>query len=144
MSRPRRPAGFIARFDRKPAAVADAEIPEPTFNLEYERVASARLVELLTHAELEELLGALGYTIRRARTRQTGLDRRGSKPELAAAFPTKHGIDLFADAEIRKLVPKRGKVDAPGRWHPGKSSALRFVQSVKARPAWRWIQSVTG
>jgi hypothetical protein len=95
---PRRTGGFIARFNRKPAAVADAEIPEPTFKAEYERTASARLVDLLTHAELEELLGALVYTIRRARTRQTGLDRRGSKPELAAALLTKHGIDLFADA----------------------------------------------
>lgn len=127
---PRRTGGFVARFNRKPAPVVDSEVAEPTFKSEYERIASARLVELLSHAELEELLGALVYTIRRARTRQTGLDRRGSKAELAAALLTKHGIDLFADADIRKLVAKRARAEAPGRWHPGKSSALRFVESM--------------
>lgn len=127
---PRRIGGFVARFNRKPVAVVDTDIAEPTFKAEYERVASARLAELLSHADLEELLGDLVYTIRRARTRQTGQDRRGSKPELAAALLTQHGIDLFADTEVRKLVAKRAKTDAPGRWHPGKASALRFVESL--------------
>lgn len=126
----RRIGGFVARFNKRPAAVVDDEVPEPTFRAEYERIASARLVELLSHADLEELLGDLVYTIRRARMRQTGHDRRGSKPELAAALLTKHGIDLFASPEVRQLVAKRAKVRPPGRWHSGKSSALRFVELV--------------
>src|SRR5690606_3302212 len=110
--------------------VVEGEVPEPVFRAEHERVASARLVELLSHADLEELLGDLVYTIRRARTRQTGHDRRGSKAELAAALLTQHGIDLFADTEVRQLVARRAKVKSPGRWHPGKASALRFVESL--------------
>lgn len=127
---PRGTGGFTARFNKRPAAVVEGEVPEPIFRADHERLASARLVELLSHADLEELLGDLVYTIRRARTRQTGQDRRGSKPELAAALLTKHGIDLFADSGVRQLVAKRAKAKAPGRWHPGKSSALHFVESL--------------
>ncbi|HWL64254.1 MAG TPA: DEAD/DEAH box helicase family protein [Steroidobacteraceae bacterium] len=127
---PRRIGGFIARFNKRPAAVVEGEVPEPVFRTEHERIASARLVELLSHADLEELLGDLVYTIRRARTRQTGQDRRGSKPELAAALLTQHGIDLFAGTEVRQLVARRAKVKSPGRWHPGKASALRFVEAL--------------
>lgn len=127
---PRRIGGFTARFNNRPASVVDGEVPEPTFRAEHERVASARLVELLSHADLEELLGDLVYTIRRARMRQTGHDRRGSKPELAAALLTQHGIDLFTNVEVRQLVAKRARVKPPGRWHSGKASALRFVESA--------------
>jgi len=135
----RRIGGFLARFNKRPAAVVEVDVPQPIFRAEHERVASARLVELLSHADLEELLGDLVYTIRRARTRQTGQDRRGSKPELAAALLTQLGIDLFADTDVRQLVAKRAKVKPPGRWHSGKASALRFVELLAFPPDYAGI-----
>lgn len=128
---PRRKGGFIARFNRRPKTVNDADIPAPTFKAEYERIAAGRLVELLSHQDLEDLLGDLVYTIRRARSRLTGEDRRGSKPELAAAVLTKYGIDLLADSEARGLIARRAKLSSPGRWHPGKAAAIRFVEALR-------------
>lgn len=93
-------------------------------------MAARRLAELLTYPGLEELLGPLVYTIRRARARLTGEDRRGSKLELAAALLTQHDIDLFAAKDLRARVAKRARVPCPGRWHPGKGGALRFVEAV--------------
>ncbi|MEJ0086416.1 MAG: DEAD/DEAH box helicase [Pseudomonadota bacterium] len=127
---PRRIGGFIARYNRRPKAVDDEDIPIPTFKSEFERLACERLRELLSHADLEELLGDLVYTIRRARSRQTGEDRRGTKAELAAALLTKYGIDLLSDTEVRGLIAKRAKVKSPGRWHPGKATALKFVETL--------------
>jgi DNA repair protein RadD len=124
--------GFIARFAKRPKSVDDTEIPAPSFRTEHDRLAAERLVTLLSHAEFEALLGPdLVYAIRRARKRQTGTDRRGSKPELAAALLTKCGIDLFVDTEVRKTVAKRANATAPGRWHPGKASAIRFVEAAQ-------------
>lgn len=127
---PPRAGGFIARFNRRPKPADDASVPAPTFKTHHEGKAAERLVELLSHAELEELLGDLVYAIRRARLRQTGEDRRGSKAELAAALLTKHGIDLFAAGDVRYAVAKRGKLKAPARWHAGKASAIRFVEAA--------------
>lgn len=127
---PPRAGGFVAHFVRRPKTVDEAAIEPPKFKLPYEEKAAVRLVELLSHAELEELLGDLVYAIRRARARATGEDRRGSKAELAAALLTKHGIDLFADRDVRFAVAKRTKLSAPARWHAGKASALRFVEEA--------------
>lgn len=128
---PKGTGGFVANFAHKPKGAKESEVPEPTYRSEHERVAAARLVELLNFQDLEELLGNLVYSIRRARLRLTGEDRRGSKPELAAAVLTKYGIDLFSDKDVRAMVAKRAKTTFPGRWHPGKGAALRFVEQLQ-------------
>ena len=127
---PRRTGGFIARFAKRPNQKPDAEIAAPSFKSEHEKNAADRLAELLSHPELEELLGDLVYTIRRARLRLTGEDRRGSKGELAAALLTKHGIDLFCDTDVRTLIAKRAKAKYPNRWHAGKGTAIKFVEAA--------------
>lgn len=128
---PRGAGGFIARFARRPKQSPEGETSAPPFKTDYERRAADRIAELLSHSELEELLGDLVYTIRRARLRLTGEDRRGSKSELAAALLTKHGIDLFCDPDVRTLIAKRAKAKCPNRWHAGKGTALRFVESAQ-------------
>jgi superfamily II DNA or RNA helicase len=122
--------GFVAKFAKRPNQKPDAEIVAPSFKSEHERKAAERLAELLSHPELEELLGDLVYTIRRARLRLTGEDRRGSKSELAAALLTKHGIDLFCYPDVRALIAKRAKAKYPNRWHAGKSTAIKFVEAA--------------
>lgn len=126
----RRSGGFTARFKRRPAAVDEGVPTQAIVATEWERATTQRLDSLLSHAELEELLGELVYTIRRARVQLTGVDRRGTKTELAAALVTQHGIDLFLKPEIRSLVARKLKVDCPGRWHPGKGAAVRFVAAT--------------
>ena len=123
--------GFVAYFAHKPKGAKEADVQEPTYRTEYERVAAGRLVELLNFQDLEEMLGNLVYSIRRARLRLTGEDRRGSKSELAAAVLTRYGIDLFSHKEVRALVAKRAKMTSPGRWHPGKGAALKFVEQLQ-------------
>ncbi len=127
---PRGAGGFIARFARRPKQAPETDITAPTFKTGYEKQAAELIAELLSHSELEELLGDLVYTIRRARLRLTGEDRRGSKGELAAALLTKHGIDLFCDSDVRALIAKRAKAKYPNRWHAGKGTALRFVEAA--------------
>jgi hypothetical protein len=122
--------GFAAKFKRRPKAPDEAAPAPRILGTKWEQSAADRLAALLSHAELEELLGDLVYTIRRARMQATGEDRRGNKAELAAALVTQHGIDLFIDRDIRALVAKKLKVDCPGRWHPGKGTAMRFVTAV--------------
>jgi DNA repair protein RadD len=127
---PRGSGGFAAKF-KKRAAAPDETTPAPRIpGMAWEQSAADRLAALLSHAELEELLGDLVYTIRRARMQATGEDRRGNKAELAAALITQHGIDLFMHRDTRVLMAKKCKVDCPGRWHPGKGTALRFVTAV--------------
>ena len=128
---PRRIGGFTARFVRRPKQAATASTTPDLFRNDVDSQAAARLTELLSHEDLESLLGDLLYTIRRARIKKTGEDRRGSKMELAGALVTQYGIDLFAEGEVRKLVAKRAKLVSPGRWHPGKGTALRFVADLK-------------
>ncbi len=127
---PRGSGGFCAKFRRRPAPVDESTPSAPVLSNEWEQATASRLETLLSHAELESLLGELVYTIRRARMQATGADRRGTKAELAAALITQHGMDLFLDREIRALVARKLKTDCPGRWHPGKDAALRFVAAT--------------
>jgi superfamily II DNA or RNA helicase len=122
--------GFAAKFQQRPKPPDEAFSSPRIFGPKWEQSAADRLAALLSHAELEGLLGELVYTIRRARMQATGEDRRGNKAELAAALVTQYGIDLFTDRDTRVLVAKKCKVDCPGRWHPGKGTALRFVTAV--------------
>ncbi len=104
---------------------------EPTFSLEsWEEAGARRLEELLDFKTLEALLGTFQYTLRQARLRQSGEDRRGTKGELARALVVQHGLDLFADGAIRDAVGKITRVESPSRWHAGKASAGEFVAAA--------------
>jgi hypothetical protein len=93
----------------------------------WEEETVARLSELLPHGVLEDLLGPLLQTVRRARQAEIGSDRRGTKRELAAALVLQHGVDLFCDRDIRRAVARAARVSGPASWHPGKPAAIKFV-----------------
>lgn len=122
--------GFSARLRKTATTKDDEDIDFSAIPSGWERVAAQRLTELLSHKDLEELLGDLLYTVRLARARATGKDRRGRKDELAGALIVQHGIDLFREKSVRDMVGKRCKVDSPGRWHPGKGAAASFVAAA--------------
>lgn len=121
--------GFRARYARTPKP-ADETALGFEFEHAWQTQGVERLTELLTHAQLEQLLGNLVYTVRRARQQMTGEDRRGSKKELAAALIIQHDIDLLRDTEVRKVVGRACKAKPPGRWHPGKGGAIAFTREV--------------
>lgn len=128
---PRRVGGFKAKIRRRPVPVPGHQaLGVKLFETDWENAAVDRLVELLSHEETEHLLGDLLYTVRRMRLEETGVNRRGTKQELAAALIIQHGVDLFADRTIRSLVARKARVSCPRRWVPGKASALRFVASA--------------
>jgi len=123
--------GFRARIARRPLPPEEPGSLAGLCSTEWEAQGAERLAELLSHAELEALLGGLVYTLRRARMKLTGEDRRGTKRELAAALIIAHGIDLFRHRGIRSLIAKRCDAPFPSRWHPGKGAALEFVRQVR-------------
>ncbi len=127
---PRGKGGFRARFRRRAAAANESDERTQVFENAWENDAVDRLRELLSHKELEGLLGDLVYTVRRARIQMTGEDRRGTKTELATALVIQHQIDLFRHAPIRTLVGRKCRVRPPGRWYPGKGRALQFVHAA--------------
>lgn len=97
----------------------------------WERAAVARLVEVLGHKQLEDLLGDLTHTVRQARLARDGEDRRGTKSELAAALVIRHSVDLLAEGAVRAALGKACKVRPPLRWVAGKPAALEFAAAVK-------------
>jgi DNA repair protein RadD len=118
--------GFTARHRR--GRFPDEAATGPLLLREgWERSAVERLVDLLPHAVLEDLLADLLYTLRQVRLRTEGADRRGTKRELATALVLQHGIDLFGAVPVREAVARATAVHFPKRWHPGKSSASDFV-----------------
>lgn len=96
----------------------------------WERAAVARLVELLGHKQLEDLLGDLTHTVRHARLVRDGVDRRGTKQELAAALVVRHSVDLLANGEVRQALGKACKISAPRRWVAGKPAAIEFAATT--------------
>jgi superfamily II DNA or RNA helicase len=132
--------GFRARY-AKPPKRADESIPSPEFEHDWQNRGVERLAELLSHARLEELLGDLVYTVRRARQQMTGEDRRGNKRELAAALTIQHDIDLLRDTNVRKAVARACKLKPPGRWHPGKGAAIDFARDVGFPPEFAGLPS---
>src|SRR5262249_33644287 len=122
--------GFRARIARRLLPPEEPGTLEGLFKREWQMQGAERLAELLSHSELEHLLGDLVYTLRRARMKLTGEDRRGTKRELAAALVIARDVDLFRDREIRTMVAKRSRVANPARWIPGKGTALQFVRAA--------------
>ena len=127
---PKGKGGFQARFAKRAATTKEEAQGCEIFEAAWQNNTVDRLRELLAHKELEDLLGDLVYTVRRARIHMEGVDRRGTKSELAAALVIQHDIDLFRDAQIRKMIAKKCKVAFPKRWHPGKDTAIRFSEDV--------------
>lgn len=129
----------IDRIDREEDG-AEAErgagggAPEDELPAAWQRRSVDRLVELLRYREIEELLGGLLFTLRRARRAETGEDRRGTKRELATALVLRHGVDLLADPGVRRAVGRAAGVTPPGRWHPGKAAATAFVRRAGFPP----------
>ncbi len=125
---PQRIGGFVAKRAR--GGIAAEEPPDGTLREDWEETAVARLIELFSHRDLEELLGPLIHTVRQSRIAGGEADRRGTKSELATALVIQHGIDLLANGEVRRALAKAGGVEAPSKWHPGKGAALEFVEIV--------------
>jgi DNA repair protein RadD len=118
--------GFAARHKR--GRFPDEAAGGPLLLREgWEQSAVDRLVELLPHAAIEELLADLLYTLRQVRLKSEGSDRRGTKRELATALVLQHGVDLFAAVPVREAVARAAGVAFPKRWHPGKGTASEFV-----------------
>ncbi len=126
---PRGRGGYEARYARPPKR-PDESAAVAAFEHAWQNLGVARLAELLSHAQLEKLLGDLVYTVRRARQQMTGEDRRGNKRELASALIIQHGVDLLRDAGIRRTIGRASGTTAPRRWHPGKGSALEFAAAA--------------
>ncbi len=121
--------GFQAKYAKRPKP-ADETAPVPEFEHHWQNQGIERLVDLLSHADLEGLLGELIYTVRRARHKLTGEDRRGNKRELASALVIQHGIDLLRPPKVRKLIGRKCRLKPPVRWYPGKAAALAFTQAA--------------
>src|SRR5262249_10223802 len=87
-------AGGVAIKKRKGKFTDEEEGEDLLLRTEWEKQAVTRLSEVLPHSDLEDLLGSLLQTVRQVRKEQTGIDRRGTKRELATALVLQHGIDL--------------------------------------------------
>lgn len=127
---PRGVGGFRARSIRRQLPADESTTTEPLSCAEWENAAALRLSELLDYRHLEERLGELAYAMRRARVKQTGEDRRGTKREIAQGLLIRHGRDLFRDAALRDRVARAVQIENPSRWYPGKERALRFVEAA--------------
>ena len=107
-SGPRKVGGLIAKWARPRT---EEEADTPVVDLEpWAKTAAERLETLLSQSELSNLVGDLESGIRNARRIETGEDRPSRKSELATALLLKHGLDLFADSEVRKSVAKALKL----------------------------------
>ena len=126
-SGPPRIGGLIAKQQR---VRSEDAIGPSTVELEpWARATAERLEALLSQSQLLTLVGDLESGIRNARRIHTGDDRPSRKSELAAALVLQHGVDLFRDSDIRKMVAKALKIGAPGAWHPGKWGAAQFIEA---------------
>src|SRR5436309_5805643 len=130
---PQRAGGFVVR-KRKGRLPDEASGDNLLLRTEWEEQAVQRLEQLLQHTELEDLLGSLLQTVRQVRREETGIDRRGTKVELATALVLQHGIDLFCESSVRQQVAKACGVTYPERWHPGKGAADEFVNRTGFPP----------
>ena len=132
---PKGTGGFQLSLPKSRLPSPEAEEVEGIHGEPWENATVARLVELLQHKELEDLLGTLVWTVRAARKLRTGEDRRGTKTELAHALLLKHGrIDLFCDKDVRKIISRKCGIQHPERWHPGKRVSHVFVHRTGFPP----------
>jgi DNA repair protein RadD len=128
-SGPRKIGGFIAHYKRRghpTVALQEAKTAEIKQE-EWEASAAERLVDILDHSTLEDLLSDLKSVLRRLREVETGVDRRGTKRELADALLIAHGRDLLSLKPVREALGKQCGVKVPGNWHSGKEAAIEFT-----------------
>src|SRR5712691_8010999 len=129
----RQPTGFsetISRPIRKSASIiATGDFGEGGFVLApWEREAIHRLISLLPHQTLENLLGPLTYTVRKLREMETGEDVRGTKTDLANALIIAYSRDLLAEKPIRSAIARACRVSHPAAWYPGRESSFEFAE----------------
>ncbi len=140
-SYPSLPLPRTKRVSARPLSSSPKPIAEPAYNeavepLEFgeleswESEAISLLARTLDHRTLERLVGDFQYTIRQLRRLRTGVDRRGTKVELAHALLLRHQRDLFAQKVVRDAVARALRVDSPERWIAGKNAAREFVKQV--------------
>ena len=132
-SGPSRIGGFAAKNQRGKLP-EEPEGDDSLLREGWEDEVVRRLTDWFQHKDLEELLGDLAYTVRQSRIARGEEDRRGKKGELATALVVQHGIDLFANGEVRRAISRVSGIPAPDRWFPGKSGALQFVQALGLPP----------
>lgn len=125
--------GFVARQIRA-AAPVEAAGGVALLREAWEDAAVARLVELLSLKQLEELLGRLRLFVRRVRVAREGVDRPLRKDEAASALVIQHGIDLLAHKPVRAALARACGVPAPESWHAGKNAAIAFVRAARLPP----------
>ncbi len=129
---PPKVGGFAVR--RRKGVLPVEESAAFTWAHEWERATVDRLVALLSHAALEDLLGPLRETVRQTRTARTGVSRRSNKTELSVALLLNHGVDLFLSTDVRTAVGRAAKVETPAKWHSGKRKAIEFVKLAAFPP----------
>lgn len=112
---------------------------------ELEEMTVNRLCELFDHKTLEGFLGSsFLYIIRETRKRKKGEDRRGTKKELALALIVRHGVDLLADANIRKEIASKCGLKFPQKWYPGKNTAIEFIKGAGLPPQLAGVETPEG
>jgi len=131
---PRRQGGFrpVAKppslrksdYANKPYEVSDAGLDSD------DSKAVERLSEVLGRESLEELVGKGILNALRSYARiSEKTDLSFNKTALATMLVVRDGKSLFADKGVREAVQKalNPKQDPPGKWHPGKSTSIRWV-----------------
>lgn len=126
---PKRSGGFVVKKQKTPPR-QDSTGDIVFLREGWEKDTAERLSQLISYSDLENFLGGLQQTLRQVRKAETNEDRRGTKPEFAAALVLRYGIDLLSHKEIRQAVAKTCKTTFPGKWHPGKTSAIEFVKKT--------------
>ena len=102
-----------------------AELPDDL------RSAALRLASLLSHAELEGLLGRdLVNGFRSLARTALGKNPKLSKESIAGALIIQFGTELFSDKARRSIVANKLNVDFPKRWFPGGYAAVKFAVST--------------
>ena len=139
---PRRSGGFVLKTRRSRKVVDVLDGDQPLLPNEWEVSAVRRLEELLTRAELEDLLGKLKDDLRRSRYAEYHIDRPSTVRELAVALVLQRGIDLFCgDLELRSKIAAKCGIPPLKRWHPGKGAAIEFVKQAGFPPELAGIPS---
>jgi DNA repair protein RadD len=128
-----RGGGFRAALSTEPTVEdpdRDVTIDPGIALLDWQRAAVELIAEALQREQLRILVGPLAGTIRTAIRIREGMDRPSRKAELAAALVLRHGRDLLRVGPIREALSTARGLSAPQRWHPGKATALDFVEQL--------------
>jgi superfamily II DNA or RNA helicase len=128
---PRRVGGFRRKVIEIPV-VSEGNATDLRSGMPQDEVDAAnRIAELLTHAELERLVGKKLIASYRALWRSiSGGVASLSKEALGAILVLRAGDDLLADGDLRSLLSKKCGVENLQRWHSGKASAIEFVSRI--------------